>query len=53
MKVEANKKTQTKGILIKKNLGKWTEIIATNVTNRSQEVEKIWGIEEMIEMIEK
>lgn len=47
MKIEATKKTQTKGTLEIKNLGMWTGITDSSLNNRTQEMEnRILGIKD-------
>ena len=47
------KKTQTKGILERENLGKWTGNTDAGITNRIQDMEeRISGVEDMIEEID-
>ena len=53
IEIQAIKKTETKGILEMKNLGKWSATTNTNTNNRIQEIEeRIRGIENSIEEID-
>ena len=49
MKIEATKKTRSKGNLEMENLDKQTETTDTSITNKVQErIERVSGIEDMI-----